>query len=45
MRKFVRAEPIQVFNIDSGKGLKCLARIRLGLSLFADHKFRHNFQD
>ena len=25
--------------------VKCLARIRLGLSLFADHKFRHNFQD
>ena len=45
MQILATAEPIQVFNIDRCKGLKCLARIRLGLSLFADHKFRYNFQD
>ena len=34
-----------MFNIDSSEGLKFLTRIRLGLSLLADHKFRHNLQD
>ena len=27
------------------EGLKLLARMRLGLTNLADHKFRHNFQD
>ena len=43
--KFIRPEPNEVFNVESSEGLKFLARIRLGLSLLADHKFRHNFQD
>ena len=43
--EFVRPERNQVFNIHSSEGRKFLTRIRLGLSLLADHKFRHNFQD
>ena len=43
--EFVRPEPNQVFNIHSSEGRKFLTRIRLGLSLLADHKLRHNFQD
>ena len=34
-----------MFNVESSEGLKFLTRIRLGLSHFAEHKFRHNFQD
>ena len=39
--KFIVPEPDQVFNVDSSEGLKFLARIRLGLSILTDHKFRH----
>ena len=43
--KFIRPEPNQELNIDSGKGLKFLIRIRLGLSHLAEVKFKHRFQD
>ena len=43
--KFIRPEPIQMFNVDISEGSKFLTRIRLGLSHLADHKFRHSFQD
>ena len=43
--KFIRPERSEVFNVDSGEGLTFLTRIRLGLSHFADHRFRNNFQD
>ena len=43
--KFIRSEPISTYNIHDTKGLKLLARLRLGLSHLGDHKFRHNFQD
>ena len=45
MLKFFRPEPNQVFNVGSSTGLRFSTRIRLRLSLLADHKFRHNFQD
>ena len=44
LRKLIRPEPNQVFNVDSSEGLKFLTKIRLGLSNLANHKFRHNFQ-
>ena len=34
-----------VFNIHNAQGIKLLARLRLGLSLLNNRKFRHNFQD
>ena len=40
----VRPESNKVFNVDFIKGLKFPARITLGLSQLADHKFRHNFK-
>ena len=43
--KFIRPEPNQVFDVESSEGLKCLTRIRLGLSHLTDRNFRHNFQD
>ena len=43
--KFIRPEPNSTYNINDTKGLKLLARLRLGLSHLDDHKLRHNFQD
>ena len=43
--KFIRPETNSTVNINDIKGLKLLARLRLGLSHLGDHKFRHNFQD
>ena len=39
--------PIQnpIYNIHGLMGIKCLIKLRLGLSHFNDHKFRHDFQD
>ena len=42
--KFIRPEPNSTYNINDTKGLKLRTRLRLGLSHFGDHKFRHNFQ-
>ena len=33
------------FNFYDREGLNFLTRLRLGLNLLGDHKFRHNFQD
>ena len=43
--KFVRPVANSVFEINNPHGLKLLTRLRLGLSQFRYHKFRHNFQD
>ena len=43
--KFIRPVPNSTYNINDSKGLTSLTRLRLGLSHFGDHKFRHNFQD
>ena len=39
--------PIQnpIYNIHDLMGIKCLIKLRLGLSHSNDHKFRHDFQD
>ena len=43
--KFIRLVPSSTYNINDSKGLTLLTKLRLGLSLLGDHKFRHNFQD
>ena len=43
--KFIRPSSNSIFNCHSPKGIKLIARLRLGLSHLREHKFRHNFQD
>ena len=40
---FTRPSPNSVFGIHNPKGIKI--RLRLGLSYFREHKFKHGFQD
>ena len=42
---FIRPKANSIFNCNSSKGLKFVARIRLGLSHLREHKFKHSFQD
>ena len=42
---FIRPKPANVYMIRHPRGLKLLTRLRLGLSHFREHKFRHNFND
>ena len=43
--KFIRPSPNSVFECHNPSGIKFLTKLRLGLSHFCDHKFRHSFQD
>ena len=43
--KFIRLSPKSVFNCHNCKGIKYLARLRLGLSHLLEDKFKHSFQD
>ena len=43
--KFIRPSSSSIFNCHSPKRIKLITRLRLGLSHFREHKFRHNFQD
>ena len=43
--KFIRLSPNSVYNCHNTKGLKSITRLRLGLSHFRKHKFKHSFQD
>ena len=43
--KFVRPSPNSTCNCFNTKGIKHLTRLRLGLSHFRDHKFKHGFLD
>ena len=43
--QFIGPSPNSVFNCHDPKGVKLLARLRLGLSHLYDHKFKHSFQD
>ena len=42
---FIRPVQNNIYNISDPKGLIFLTRLRLGLSHFNEHRFRHNFQD
>ena len=42
---FIRPCANSIFDIHNPFGIKILTRLRLGLSLFHEHKFRHCFQD
>ena len=44
MLKFIKPEPNSIFSTQNFEGVTLLTRMRLGLSLLADHKFRNNFQ-
>ena len=41
----IRPKANSVLNYNSSKVLKFVTRLRLGLSLLRDHKFKHSFQD
>ena len=43
--KFIRPNPNSIFNCHNPKAIKCLSRIRLGLSHLREHKFKYSFQD
>ena len=43
--QFIGPSPNSVFNCHDPKGVKLLARLRLGLTHLYDHKFKHSFQD
>ena len=43
--KFIRPSGNGVFNCHNPRGAKLLTRLRLGLSHFLEHKFKHGFQD
>ena len=43
--KFIRPSPNSTYNCFNTKGIKHLARLRLGLSDLRDHKFKHGFLD
>ena len=42
---FIQSSPNSVYNCHIPKGIKFIARLRLGLSHMREHKFKHNFQD
>ena len=42
---FIRPSPNSFFDIHNPKGIKLVARLRLGLSHLREHKFKHIFQD
>ena len=42
---FIRPEANNIFNVYNTKGIKLLARLRVGFSHLKEHKFRHNFVD
>ena len=42
---FIRPSPNSVSDIRNPKGIKLIARLRLGLSHLREHKFKHSFQD
>ena len=43
--KFIRRTANNIFSCDNLKGIKCLTRLRLGLSHLHKLKFKNNFQD
>ena len=43
--KFIRPSPNSVFECHNPQRIKFLARLRLGLSHFREHKFKHSIQD
>ena len=43
--KFVQSSQNRVYNCYNPKGIKLLTRLRVGLSQFREHKFKHSFQD
>ena len=43
--QFIRPSPGSTFNCFNNKGIKHIARLRLGLSHLRDHKFKHGFLD
>ena len=43
---FIRPEPNSIYNIHNPLGIKHLTtRLRINISQFKEHKFRHNFQN
>ena len=42
---FIRPSPNSFFDCHHPKGIKLITRLRLGLSLLREHKFKHSFQD
>ena len=42
---FIRPSANSTFHCHSPNGLKLITRLRLGLSHFRFHRFKHNFQD
>ena len=43
--KFIRPCQSNVFNCNNYKGIRPIRRLRVGMSHFREHKFKHNFQD
>ena len=43
--KFIRPSENSIFLCNNPKGIQLLTRLRLGLSHFWDHKFKHNFKN
>ena len=43
--KFIRPSPSNVFNCNKYKGIRLITRLRVGVSHFCAHKFKHSFQD
>ena len=43
--KFIRSKPNSIFNCHKPKGIRLITRLRLNLSQFCKHKFKHSFQD
>ena len=43
--QFTRPTPNRTFNCHNPIGIKLITRLRLGLNLLRDHKFKHNFLD
>ena len=41
----MRPKPNSVYYCHNPKGIRLLTRLRLGLSHFRKHKFKHSFQD
>ena len=43
--KLIRHKPNNVYYCHNPKGIRLLTRLRLGLSHFREHKFKHSFKD
>ena len=43
--KLNRPTPNSVFDYENHRGVKLIAKPRVGLSHLREHKFKHNFQD